>query len=112
MAFPKDQIEELKKLFLKVQLCEEGGATFFLIPALTLPDHCKPTVADALLCPTPRDGYKSRLFFSEKIQVSKPPNWNATIRIVERNWFAYSWETTDGLRLAQMIPEHLRGLRQ
>lgn len=112
MGFAEDQAEELKRLFPGVKYCEEGGCDYFLLPRLVLPEGCAPSLVDALLCPTPRDGYSSRLFFAEKIQARGNPNWNGTaFRILERNWQVYSWRThCDSLRLAQMIPEHLRGL--
>ena len=113
MNFPEDQIEELKKLYPAVQSCEEGGVTFFLLPKLRLPEGCEPQETDALLCPAPRDGYNSRLFFANKITCSKALNWNASgVRIAERNWAAFSWKTehTD-LRLAQMVAIHLSAFK-
>lgn len=108
-----DQIEEFKTLFNDVQFCEEGGNPYFLIPGLALPMGCIPNKTDALLCPTTRDGYTSRLFFAEKIQTRHSLNWNALgVRILERNWHAFSWKIPqENLRLAQMVGAHLRGLR-
>lgn len=112
MSFPSDQIEELKRLLGTVQAAEEGGTTYFLIPALALPAGCTPSIVDALLCPTSRDGYPSRLFFAERIQSPISRNWNANgVRIIERNWYAFSWKVPENLRLAQIIGVHLRGLR-
>ena len=111
-CFPADQIEELRQ-FGKLQQAQEGGTTFLLISQLIMPAGCTPDRVDVLLCPTPRDGYASRLFFAE--QVRKPGcalNWNGTVRILERNWHAFSWRTSgQSSRLAQMVGEHLRGLR-
>lgn len=112
MDFPHDQIEELKQAFRGVQVCEEGGYTFFFIPDFILPVGCVPTKTNALLCPMPRDGYTSRLFFSERVKSGNSPNWNASVRILESNWQAYSWKIPQTeLRLLQMIGAHLRGLR-
>jgi hypothetical protein len=92
-------------------MCEEGGITFFLILGLELPDGCNPNKTDALLCPTKRDGYESRLYFSDKIQTKKTLNWNANgVRIFERNWHAFSWRTPPNLRLCQMVAIHWKGL--
>src|SRR5258708_4081702 len=113
MAWPVDQVEELKKLFGEVQMAEEGGVTFFLFTSLLLPDRCSPQQIKALLCPSPRDGYTSRLFFAQKVIVTDATlalNWNSVDqRILEENWQAYSWKInrTD-LRLAQMVADHLR----
>jgi hypothetical protein len=110
--FPTDQIEELKGLFGNVSAAEEGGMTYFFIPSLGLPSGCTPPTVDALLCPTNRDGYNSRLFYAERIQSPIQRNWNANgIRILERNWHAFSWQVPEKLRLAQMIGVHLKGLR-
>ena len=107
-----DEITELKKLAPKVQRCDEGGVTFYLLPQLALPSGCTPERVDALLCPTPRDGYPSRLFFDEQVRASGNQNWNGAARILERNWYAYSWMVPEpGLRLAQIVMAHLRALR-
>ena len=112
MAISSDQIEELRTLFGDVKTSKEGGVTYFLIPSLGLPIGCSPDKVDALLCPTTRDGYASRLFFAERIQSPTQQNWNAnSIRILERNWHTFSWRVPENLRLAQMVAVHLRGLR-
>ena len=112
MAFPEDQVEELKRLSTCIEQCEEGGRTYLLLPGLYLPEGCSPSRVDGLLCPTERDGYPSRLFFAERVQSRNPLNWNANgVRIAERNWHAYSWKVNPNLRLVQMIAAHLRALR-
>lgn len=113
MNFPQEQIEELKKTFGEVSYCEEGGYGYFLIPSLHLPDGCEPPQVDALLCPMQRDGYPSRLFFSQEINPPVKRNWNASnVRILERNWWAFSWKDVPSeLRLIQIVLAHLRGLR-
>lgn len=89
----------------------EGGATFILIPSLELPTGCSPAHVDILLCPTPRDGYESRLFFAAQIQGGRSQNWNAqNVRILERSWFAFSWKAPSGLRLVQMLSDHMSAL--
>ena len=113
-CFPDDEIEEMKMLFGPLQQGQEGGATFILISRLALPSGCTPSHVDALLCPTLRDGYTSRLFFAQRVQ--KPtvpaPNWNGAARILERDWHAFSWRVSaQPMRLAQLVAEHLRGLR-
>lgn len=116
MNWPEDQVQELKRLFGEVQSAEEGGVIFFLFLSLQLPDGCDHSTIQALLCPTARDGYTSRLFFAEKINMQNPKqtlNWNGlNQRILEKNWHAYSWKInrTD-LRLAQMVVDHLSALK-
>lgn len=112
MPFPDEQIAEMKALFPGVQLAQEGGCSYFLIPALQLPAGCTPATVDALFCPTGRDGYASRLFFAQMIAAPRSRNWNAQgIRILDRNWFAFSWNIKqNGLRLTQAITYHLSAL--
>jgi hypothetical protein len=114
MQFPPDQIEELKAAFPTVLSAEEGGIVYFLIPQLSLPMGTSPTVVDVLLCPTAdRHGYPSRLFFAQQVQSPKPLNWNTNgVRILERNWYAYSWKVTQqGLRLLQILALHLKAIQ-
>lgn len=112
MDFPLDQVGELKQLFPGVQRCDEGGYAYFLLPGLSLPGGCTPGHADILLCPMPRDGYPSRLFFAQVVQSPVSRNWNNTSRILERNWHAFSWIIDQpGLRLAQLVAAHLEALR-
>jgi len=115
MVLSADEIEELKCFSPGLSACEEGGVTFLLLPNFELPAGCAPSSMDILLCPSERDGYKSRLFFAERVQPSERPgrkalNWNGSVRIAERKWHAYSWQTRDGLRLAQMVATHLKAL--
>ena len=114
MHFPADQVAELKAFAPGVASCEERGVTYFLLPNLQLPAGCVPPTVDALLCPTPRDGYESRLFFSQEITTgARAQNWHVkNERIFDRSWFAFSWKTNQaGLRLAQMVTEHLCALK-
>lgn len=103
VSLPDDQVRELARLFPGVQQADEGGVTFFLIPQLSLPAGCTPERVDALLCPTARDGYPSRLFLSEQV---RSRSWS-TARILERNWYTVSWRIREGLRPAQMVLAHL-----
>jgi len=109
---PDDEITELKAITPNIQLYQEAGVPYLLIPELVLPTGCHPERTDALLCPAPRDGYPSRLFFSERINSLRPCNWNANgVRIIERNWHAFSWKVNGTLRLAQLLAAHLRALQ-
>jgi len=111
MTLPEDQIRELGRLFPGTQQGDEGGITYFLIPALELPAGCIPARSDVLLCPSSRDGYTSRLYFAQKIEGGPPQNWHVSrMRILERNWYAFSWRTREGLRLTQMVLAHRAGL--
>ena len=114
MSFSTDQVAELKNLCPEVSEVKEADYTYVLLPGLNLPEGCSPARTDALLCPSPREGYVSRLFFSEKVKPGSgpEPNWNSNgVRIAGRNWHAYSWRTSPNLRLVQMVAAHLRALR-
>lgn len=114
MQLPPDQVEELKATYPLARSAEEAGIVYILIPKFPLPPGCTPIVVDVLLCPTAdRHGYPSRLFFAQQVQSQKPLNWNTNnVRILERNWFAYSWKITQqGLRLMQILALHLKALQ-
>src|SRR5437773_2643836 len=112
MRFPDDEILELLALFPRAQRAEEAGTTFFLVPELSLRPLGQSAVVDALLCPTARDGYPSRLFLSKPLVGDRGSNLNASnVRILERNWFAVSWRVNPNLRLAQMLAAHLDAFR-
>lgn len=108
----EDQVQELKTVASDISSCAEGGIEYVLIPKLKLPDGCTPSEVDALLCPKPRgDGYESRLFFAAKVECSRPLkqalNWNGNVRVLERNWYAYSYKVDANLGLKQMVAAHL-----
>lgn len=114
MSLPEDQIEELLRIYPDAKRAKEGEVTYFLLPQLEMPSGCTPERSDALLCPTRRDGYESRLFFAQKVVGGSALNWHVdgTARILDRNWFAFSWKTRPNLRLIQMVRIHLKALRK
>ena len=103
---------KLKKIYPNVQKAEEAGITYFLLPDLYLPEGCIPEKVDALFCPMPRDGYKSRLFFAEKITGCPNRNWNGQARILDRTWYAISWNVNPDQRLIQLIRSHIDPLKK
>jgi len=111
MAFADDEVEELKQIYPNVVAAGEGGITYICLRDIALPVGCSPARMDVLLCPFEREGYSSRLYFAEQVQSRSSLNWNGTTRVLERNWYAFSWKVVPGLRLLQMVQEHLRPLR-
>lgn len=113
MELNPSEVEELKRAFgNELKTFNEGGMPFILIEKLSLPNGCKPEHEDALLCPSSRDGYPSRLFLASQIQSPIQRNWNAKgVRIGERTWFAVSWKVEAALRLLQMVSAHLGAFR-
>ena len=109
LTFATDELTELKSYCSRVASACEGGCTYLLLEKLALPEGCTPLVVDALLCPAPRDGYQSRLFFSDLINSGRSLNWNANgVRILDRNWHAFSWKVErPGLRLSEILIRHL-----
>jgi len=111
MTLPEDQLQELRTFFPSVACAKEAGITYVFLPNATLPSGCVPASVDLLLCPAPRDGYSSRLYFAEQVSGLKQLNWNGSTRVLERNWFAYSWKIEPGIRLVQMVQAHLQAFR-
>ncbi len=110
MAYPPEQIEELKGYCTKLSALPEGGVTFLYMEELRLPAGCDPSICDALLCPVAKDGYPSRLYFSVQVASRYPRNWNGSTRIGERNWFAFSWMVNlNEPTLTQLLIAHLNG---
>jgi len=108
----EEHLQELRSLCPDAKKATEGGIDYVLLPGLKVPDGCNPIVVDCLLCMGPRDGYDNRLFFGQVVTSSQGRNWNGqNIRILERNWFAYSWRVPSGLRPIETLIAHLQALR-
>lgn len=110
MKTTEEQMTELQRFYPDAKVIPEGGIDFVFIPNLKLPSGCIPETVDALLCPVLRDGYHTRLFYSEKIAGIPPKNWNGNIRICDRSWVSYSWKSRDGMELLAMVRYHLSTL--
>jgi hypothetical protein len=111
MDYAGEQIDELKRYCSKLHALPEGGITFFYLEGLRLPTGCTPAVCDALLCPVPKDGYPSRLYFSAQVSGPYTRNWNVSgARIGEKNWWAFSWKVDlSDPTLSQLLVAHLTG---
>jgi len=107
----ENQLEEFLKFFPEAEKADEGGITYFFLPKLALPAGCTPQYVDALLCTSLRDGYQSRLFFTEAIKTPSPKTWTNN-RIFDKNWFVYSWQTSNNLSLLQKILVHINSLTE
>jgi hypothetical protein len=108
------QITALKTLYPKLSVASEGGVEYIRIEEMTLPAGATPRVVTALLCPTARDGYTSRLFLSEQISHSgKGTNWNPSTGTVllGQKWWAVSWQTQAHPTLIAMVLDHLRAFQ-
>jgi hypothetical protein len=67
--FSAEQFEELQKVYPNAVMAQEAGMSYILLPGVQLWEACTPKVVDCLFCPTGRDGYPSRLFFSSVLIV-------------------------------------------
>jgi hypothetical protein len=111
MERPPQQIDQLKKLCRRLSSLRETDVTVYVMEGLRLPAGCEPSACDALLWPTARDGYPTRLFLSVRPKSPFQPNWNGATRIGARNWEAYSRNgISPDLTLAQIVVAHLDGL--
>lgn len=111
MSYPQEQIDEVKRYCTKLSALKEGCTLFFYLEELRLPAGCTPASCDALLCPTEKDGYPSRLYFSAQITSPYTRNWNVSgARIGEKNWWAFSWRVDlVSPTLPQILIAHLNG---
>tara|TARA_R110002124_G_scaffold149259_5_gene315359 strand:- start:9402 stop:9752 length:351 start_codon:yes stop_codon:yes gene_type:complete len=113
MEVNSDWIERLRKVYPELEVLKEGGFSYIFIKDLILPDGVIPEKLDALLCIDRRDGYDSRLYVSEKIKECDPSrNWNGNIVLMDKNWFAVSWKTQQGLTYIEMLMVHLKAFEK
>lgn len=108
----EDQFADLLKYYPQAKRASEGGVQYIFISDIELPSGCSPEKVDVLLNPIPQGAYKSRLYYSEKISGIPAKNWNSTVRVLDRNWDAYSWRSEAGMSLLQMVRYHLYTLTQ
>src|SRR5437016_5872537 len=113
LEFDPAHIAALKRRCDAVSAAAEGAITYLLLAGLRLPEGCSPAVLDALLCLGERDNYATRLFFAERSSTSTlvTLNWNANgVRILERNWHAFSWKVPMNPSPEHVLLEHLKPL--
>ena len=106
------ELRELDQLCNGPREFTEFDRSYILLPQLRLPDRCTPAVVDALLCLSARDNYPTRLFYAQQIACKSVLNWNAqNVPILQRNWFAYSWNYVASGRPIEVLTQHLKALR-
>jgi hypothetical protein len=105
-------LRELDQLCGGAKEYTEFGLNYVLLPQLRLPSGCTPAVLDALLCLSPRDGYPTRLYFAQQVTSKSSLNWNAqNVAILQRSWFAYSWNYVATGRPIEVLAQHLKALQ-
>jgi len=106
------ELRELEHLCGGAKEYTEFGLTYVLLPQLRLPNGCTPAVLDTLLCLGPRDSYPTRLYFAQHVICKNGLNWNAhNVAILQRSWFAYSWNNVANGRPIEVLAQHLKALR-
>ena len=88
-------LRELDQLCAGAKEYAEFGLNYVMLPQLRLPSGCTPATLDALLCLSPRDGL----------------NWNSNVAILQRSWFAYSWNYVASGRPIEVLAQHLKALQ-
>lgn len=109
--------EELRAICPGAEDLTEGGLRFVYLSQLALPPKATPEKVDALLCLDRHGSYPTRLFFAT--QVARNPaatgpalNWNGNVRILERNWVAFSWDHVQNTQHpVSILTAHLDALR-
>jgi len=105
-----EHLDELRAVFGDVSAKAEGGVDFVFLPRLVLPEGCNPRETQALLCLGQHAGYPTRLFLVQAVS-ARGANWSSHV-VLGRPWWTWSWnQVPAGLRPAEILAEHLRGLR-
>lgn len=66
----------------------KAGGPLVYLPGLKVESSGSIRTIDGLLCPYPRDGYDTRMFYSEQMPVAR--NWAPHV-VMGRGWAAHSW---------------------
>ena len=77
-----------------------------------MPNGCTPARVDASLCPTPRDGYTSRLFFAHKVEGGTSAQLACARHgaYLRPQLVCHFRKTDPNLRLVQKVRAHLDAL--
>jgi hypothetical protein len=103
-------LDELAAVGGDVTVVTEGGVDFVFLPRLVLPEGCIPRETAALLCTGQHGGYTTRLFLPAIIP-GRGLNWTQHL-VAGKIWYTWSWNLVPAsLRPAEILAEHLRGLR-
>lgn len=106
------ELRELDQLCGGAKEYAEFGLNYILLAQLRLPSGCTPAVLDALLCLSPRDNYPTRLFLAQQVTSKTGLNWNSpNVAILQRSWFAYSWNHVASGRPIEVLAQHLKALQ-
>lgn len=93
MIDPAAQLIRLRGLCPGAELWTEpgpSGGPLVYLPELKVETAGAVRTIDGLLCPRARDGYDTRMFYSEQLPVSPMRNWAPHV-VMGRGWHAHSW---------------------
>ncbi len=116
MTITDEQIESLRRICIGAVIKTDSGREYIFLPGLKVTINHEQKTLDGLLCPSEREGYKTRLFLSETIADrstinGKPANWSSQV-ILGRTWYSWSWQGVEAtLPLIQMLLAHVGALR-
>lgn len=109
MSDPMEEFAGLRGMHGSAVLLKEGGQHVALVPSFGFFAGGIARRMDLLLVPFAHSGYVTRLFFAEQID-GRGSNWNPH-RVVERNWWAPSWNEVPGtMKWTRMLSAHLRAV--
>ena len=101
-------LSDLKRFSAGASTLTDAGLRYVYLPQLSLPAVCSPAKADALLCMDTRDGYPTRLFFSQPIgSPARSLNWHMTPTVAGVVWHAFSWKDVPSTTPIQVLLGHL-----
>jgi hypothetical protein len=104
------ELEGLKGMHAEVAVFKEGGQPVALLQAFGFTAGGEVLRMDLLLVPFAHTGYVTRLFFERQV-ANRGSNWNQH-RLLERNWWAPSWNNVPvSLPWTQMLLAHLRAVQ-
>jgi hypothetical protein len=102
------EFANLKAMHAGAVLLKEGGQPVALLPGFGFTVGEQAHKMDLLLVPFAHSGYVTRLFFERQI-AGRGANWNQH-RVIERNWWAPSWNHVPTMSWTRMLVAHLRAL--
>ncbi len=87
----------------------EAGGSLVYLPDLKVESCGTIRTIDGLLCPRARDGYDTRMFYSQQMPVAR--NW-ATHVVMARGWAAHSWSgISSDLPWLDILASHLETIK-
>ena len=105
-----EQLEPMGSVCTRAQVMNEGGLELIFLEQLKIRIGGAVVIVDALLCPGPHSGYRTRLFLSQPFP-QKAGNWTVH-QLLARTWHTWSWQGVPADQpLLQMLMCHLDALR-